>query len=276
MAKLTLRSNQWGTIFASVENRGKTLKEEAQRLKIPVEDLITCGDEKFARSPKRWEACKRLSEKREKKQTLKKRTTSHVSAPATISVHVATAPTDPMEELLLKKEELQRSLKECKTKVESVREILQIRLDTLNEAKSVLEKAQLAVKNAETDANEAHTALSQAEAQQETVHQDLQKVEVEIQKLSVYLVAPTFSGTFPEFGTFFSTIAMEGVNVVEPTESIEPEFKDMVSSGFDLGSEYMRALAFVALVQEYIMEGKEHKVLNDDPRLQRLIEKHIG
>ena len=71
MAKVYLRNDKWGTIFANIENRGKTLEEEAIRLKMTVKDLIACGDEKFWRKSKRWEACKRLSEKRAKKQTRK-------------------------------------------------------------------------------------------------------------------------------------------------------------------------------------------------------------
>ena len=73
MAKVILRSDQWGTIFANVENRGKTLEGEANRLKIKVEDLITSGDEKFTRNPKKWKECKRISEKRAKRQTMKKK-----------------------------------------------------------------------------------------------------------------------------------------------------------------------------------------------------------
>ncbi len=73
MAKVYLRNDQWGTVFANIETRGKTLEEEAIRLKMEVKVLIAYGDKKFWRKSKRWEACKRLSEKRAKKQAPKKR-----------------------------------------------------------------------------------------------------------------------------------------------------------------------------------------------------------
>ena len=62
-----LNRDIWGTIFANVLNRGKTLDQEASRLGIETFDLIAMGDEKFSHS-KEWVKCKRISKKRYKKQ----------------------------------------------------------------------------------------------------------------------------------------------------------------------------------------------------------------
>ena len=64
MAKL--RPNQWGTIFANVFTRGRTLEREATRLGLTESELIAMGDKKFPRSD-RWNECKRISSKRKKK-----------------------------------------------------------------------------------------------------------------------------------------------------------------------------------------------------------------
>lgn len=286
MAKISLRSSQWGTIFASVENRGKTLEDEAIRLKITVKDLIACGDEKFSRNPKRWEECKRLSEKREKKQTPKKRkpavsqdSTSAPKLPEPVSAPTPAASSDPMEELLRKKGELQKELVTCAKSLEKAEDILAIRQEALADVQAVLEEAQIAVQQAEAEETEAKQAVQLVQAQHAETMEKLQGVEKVIQELkekTIYLVDPWFTGTLPEYGTFLSTVEMEGVQVLKPVETIEPDFKDMVSSGFDLVSEYTRALSFVSLVQEYILKGEAHSVLNTDPRVKKLLDKHIG
>ena len=144
---------------------------------------------------------------------------------------------------------------------------------------AVLEEAQIAVQQAEAEETEAKQAVQLVQAQHAETMEKLQGVEKVIQELkekTIYLVDPWFTGTLPEYGTFLSTVEMEGVQVLKPVETIEPDFKDMVSSGFDLVSEYTRALSFVSLVQEYILKGEAHSVLNTDPRVKKLLDKHIG
>jgi len=305
--KVFIRGHQWGTIFANVQNRGKTLRDEALRFGIDEATLIKMGDEKFPHSSE-WDNCKRVSAKREKKQTLKNGTSSIPEAPTQkMSVLVPTpaptpepapapaptnastptptpepapaptpTPADPMEELLRKKGEIQKKVEDCDSSLKEAEAILEIRQGTLAEAQSVLEKAQMAVQQAKAEEAEAKTAVQQAQTELAEEQTALKRVEEEIQKNFVYLIAPWYLGTLPECGTFISSEQMEGCNVLKAKENIEPDFKEMISSGFDLGSEYVRALAFVALVQDFVLDGKKHNVLNTDQRVQKLLDKYIG
>ena len=279
MAKRIIQDFEWGKIMNMVR-RGSNLSSEAERLGISREELVSQGDQKYDRNSKDWEACKRLSEKREKRLTPKKRKPVPEPTPAPEPDQTPAALTvAPMEELLRKREGLKKELVTCATSLEEAEAILAIRQEALADAKAVLEKAQLAVKKAEADKAEAKAEVQQAQAQQHETQAELQGIEQAIQELkekTVYLVDPWFNGEFPAFGTFLSTVEMEGVQVLKPVETIEPDFKDMVSSGFDLVSEYTRALSFVSLVQEYILKGEAHSVLNTDPRVQKLLDKHIG
>ena len=153
----------------------------------------------------------------------------------TLAPAQAPAP-DTMEELLRKKEELQKQVMDYVSSLEDAEEILQIRQEALVNAQSVLEKAQLAVQQATTQFHYAREQLHQAQEHQKQVQKKLQRIEEEIFELkeqTVYLIEPWYSGTLPEYGTFISTVEMEGVQILEPTETIEPDFKDMVSAGFD-------------------------------------------
>jgi len=191
----------------------------------------------------------------------------------------APTPADPMEKLLRKRDELQRELAASASSLEKAEAILAIRQGALTDAQAVLQKAEAAVQQAEAEEEDAKQAVRQAQAQQHETQAELQGVEKVIQELkekTIYLVDPWFNGTLPEYGTFISTVEMEGVQMLKPVETIEPDFKDMVSSGFDLVSEYTRALSFVSLVQEYILKGEAHSVLNTDPRVKNLLDKHIG
>ncbi len=69
MAERILRGDHWGTIFANVLNRGRSLEQEASRLGMEANDLIAIGNKKFSNS-KKWEECKRTSKKRCKKKHL--------------------------------------------------------------------------------------------------------------------------------------------------------------------------------------------------------------
>lgn len=189
---------------------------------------------------------------------------------------VSAAQADPMEELLRKRDELQKQLVARASSLEEAEAILGIRQGALSDVKAVLKKVQCAVQQAEAEEAEAKTAVQQAQTRKAETQAALQKLEEEIQRSQVYLVAPWFSGELPTFGTFLSTVRMEEFQVIKPAEPIEPDFKDMVSAGFDQVSEYVSALCFVSLVQEYILKGEAHSVLNTDPRVQKLLDKHIG
>lgn len=225
--KIFIKGHQWGTIFANVLNRGKTLQDEALHFGTDKDTLIKMGNEKFSHSPE-WENCKRVSAQREKKQVLKKTFSSQMNALAPTSAPSPTsaptpapAPADPMEELLREKEKLQKRVASCASSLEAAEAILAVRKEALTDARSVLEKVQLAVENAEADEAEANAAVQRAEEQQATVQAELQQVEEKIQKVkekTIYLVDPWFKGVLPEYGTFISTVEMEGVEKQEVSE----------------------------------------------------------
>ena len=272
---------------------------EAQKLEISLNELIAMGDKahkgkgKGNEREKEWAQTKRESARRDKQARPRKRKPAVLQsspapapepasapapepAPEPASVPTPAALADPMEELLRKKEELQKEVEDCASFLKEAQAILSIRQEALADAQAVLEKAKAAVENAKSDVDEAQQAVRQAQAQQEEAKQALQLVEEEIQKNQVYLIAPWYSWELPTFGTFISTVEMEGVQVLEAADTIEPDFKDMVSADFNQVSEYVLALRFVSLVQDFILNEKTHRVLNTDPRVKKLLDKHIG
>ena len=288
MAKY-LGTKQWGTIFASVLNRGKTLRDEAQRLGMKPEELLQMGDKKFTHSTE-WENCKRLSEKREKKQVLQKRN-SAIKAPAPAPTNASTptptpepapapaAPADPMEELLRRKEELQREVAEFASSLEKAREILQIRQESLSDAQSVLEKAQAAVQKAEAEEADAKAVVQETQEQRGKIQQELQVVEQEIQRLkekTVYLIDPWFTGELPEDGTFFSTVEMEGVTLREVPEEYLPEASLEGVLLFDFVPDYKKARVFCGLVTQFELEETPYSLLVSDERVKELLKMYIG
>lgn len=314
--KVFIRGHQWGTIFANVQNRGKTLRDEALRFGIDEATLIKMGDEKFPHSSE-WDNCKRVSAKREKKQTLKNGTSSIPEAPTQkMSVLVPTpaptpepapapaptnastptptpepapaptpTPADPMEELLRKREELQKELEDRAALLDEAEEILQIRQGTLAEAQSVLEKAQealqaavTAVAESETSVKMATIAVQQAQTQQKELQQELQGVEQAIQELkekTIYLVAPWFTGTLPEYGTFISTVEMEGVQVVKVPEEYLPPFSWETAKLFKFVEDFQKASDFAGLAAMYTLDEIQYIILNTDKRVEDLVTKYL-
>ncbi len=309
--KVVITNQEWCDLMNRIHAGKSCLALEAQKLEISLNELIAMGDKahkgkgKGNEREKEWAQTKRESARRDKQARPRKRKpavpqSSPAPAPEPASAPApgpapepASAPTpepapepafvptpaalaDPMEELLRKREELQKEVADSLSSLEEAKAILQIRQGTLADAQAVLEKAKVAVQQAEADEAEAKTAVQNVQVRQEKALEAIRKVEEEIKKNQVYLVAPWYSKKFPEFGTFLSTVKMEGVKVLEPKEKIEPDFKDMVSADFNQVSEYVSALCFVSLVQEYILKEEAHTVLNTDPRVQKLLDKHIG
>ena len=94
----------------------------------------------------------------------------------------------------------------------------------------------------------------------------------------VYLIAPGYSGEIPACGTFISTCEVEGVANLKveqiPTE-LKPDFQDMIKAGFDSAQEYAKALKFVTLVEYYLCNDVQYKMLVSDDKIQKLISAHI-
>ena len=262
--KIFIKGHQWGTIFANVLNRGKTLQDEALHFGTDKDTLIKMGNEKFSHSPE-WENCKRVSAQREKKQVLKKTFSSQMNALAPTS---APSPTSAPTPALREKEKLQKRVASCASSLEAAEAILAVRKEALTDARSVLEKVQLAVENAEADEAEANAAVQRAEEQQATVQAELQQVEEKIQKVkekTIYLVDPWFKGVLPEYGTFISTVEMEYL----------PEVTLAGVLLFDYVPDYKKARLFAGLVAKFELEENPYHLLVSDERVKELLKMYI-
>lgn len=188
-------------------------------------------------------------------------------------------PEDPMKELLRKKDDLQGELDLCKASLEQATDILGIRQKIYDKAKAVLEDAKKVAQNAEAEVTESQKLAQQAQEQYENVQDELRRVEAEIQELrekSIYLIDPWYNGELPEYGTFISSVEMEGVSVQEVPE--EYLFKATVEEIllFDYVPDYKKARLFAGLVAKFELEGISYKLLVSDDRVKSLLEIYIG
>ena len=288
--KLCIKDPQWCKIMNRVHYDGSSLTNEAQKLGITLEELIKMGDEyhkgRTNEGEKEWGRTKRESAPRDKKFRPKKKKTTPVPAPAPAPTPApaseptpAPTPADPMEELRRNKDELQRKVASCAASLEEAEEILQIRQGALKEAQGLLEKAQLAVKKAEADEAEAKTEVQQAQAELAKVQGEIQQVEQEIQELrekSIYLIDPWFTGTLPEYGTFLSTVEMEGVKTQAVPEEYLPEASLEGVLLFDFVPDYKKARVFCGLVAKFELEETPYSLLVSDERVKKLLDMYIG
>jgi len=300
MAKIT--NQEWCDIMNRIHSGRSCLTQEAQKLQITLDELIAMGDEvhngKGNEREKEWRQTKRESAQRDKKMQPRKRKRA-VSTPASAPTHASTpgpisapapapepAPTDSMEELLRKKEELQKKLVNCTSSLKEAEAILQIRQGSLKDAEAVLKKAQealsaavTAVAESETSVKIATTTVQQAQAQQAQAPQELQGVEKAIQELkekSVYLIDPWYTGELPQYGTFLSTVEMERVTVEEvPEEYIPGRTLDGVLL-FDFVPDYYKARDFCGLVAKFELEEMPYTILVSDGRVKELLKMYIG
>ena len=138
----------------------------------------------------------------------------------------------------------------------------------------VLQKAKTAQKNAE---KEVATFSKKIKKLNEKLGEIENKIETAKNQM-VYLIAPGYSGEIPACGTFISTCEVEGVANLKveqiPTE-LKPDFQDMIKAGFDSAQEYAKALKFVTLVEYYLCNDMQYKMLVSDDKIQKLISAHI-
>jgi hypothetical protein len=298
-------------VVGRVLHDGSYLEVEAFNLKVPVEELklqlrrmypggcknsqykavLTTSSRNVEHVPK--EELKKLqivpkpSRKRVPAQTpVPTQTPTPAPAPMPISAQTpaltpapeAADEPDPMELLLRKKEELQQELADCDARYESANSVLQIRTDALTSANSVLQKAQAAVEKAKADKAEAETAVKQAWTALKQAQTEVQQVESEIQDLNtrtVYLVDPFYSGELPKYGTFLSTVEMEGVRrEIVPAEYMPKASLEGVLL-FDYVPDYKKARVFCGLVQQFELEEKQYSLLVTDENVQSLLHMYI-
>lgn len=146
--------------------------------------------------------------------------------------------------------------------------------EAFNNARQELQKAKTAQKNAE---KEIATFSKKIKKLNEKLGEIENKIETAKNQM-VYLIAPGYSGEIPACGTFISTCEVEGVANLKveqiPTE-LKPDFQDMIKAGFDSAQEYAKALKFVTLVEYYLCNDMQYKMLVSDDKIQKLISAHI-
>lgn len=287
-----IKAHQWGTICCNVLNRGKTLQDEATRLGIDEATLIKMGDDKFHHSQE-WEETKRTSEKRSKQKKQRRKPVSVETAPKTAAIELVstTAPVVEddnvtenidveMSKLLQQKEEIENKMTGLTSVVEENREIFRIRQEAFASAKAVLEKAQVAVQKAQAELDKSKNALCQAEGEKEEAQRRLKHLEKEITELkekAIYLVDPWYTGNLPQFGTFISTVEVEGVKVQvqEVPEIYLPEASLEGVLLFDFVPDYKKARVFCGLVAKYEIEGIHYNLLVEDERIKNLLKMYV-
>ena len=308
MAKIT--NQEWYDLMNRIHSGRSCLTQEAQKLEITLDELIAMGDETHKGGDnekwKEWCKTKRESSKRDKKMArprkMRKPAITSVSAPAqelapapdpapapALAPEPAPAPAAPadrMEELLHKREKLQRQNADCASFLEKAEAILDIRQGGLADAKAVLEKAKKALSAAVTAVAESETsvkiatiAVQQAQAQQAQAQQELRGVEQAIQELkekSVYLIDPWYTGELPQYGTFLSTAERKGVTIEEVPEEYIPERTIDGVLLFDFVPSYEKARVFCGLVAKYEIEGTPYQLLVSDERVEELLKMYIG
>ena len=169
-------------------------------------------------------------------------------------------------------------------KLDEASKILEIRDETVAKTQSVFDKAKKALNEAQIERDKARNAVTQYRQSIGKLKDSLESIDTRIFELknnAIYLVAPGYTGIKPEFGTYYSTTEIHGydtLKVVEATAdcAIEPELKDMVVAGYDSYKEYMDGLRFVMLCMEYTCNDIEYTVLENDERLKKLLQIHVG
>jgi chromosome segregation ATPase len=290
------------------EKLGMTLEEI-----IAIGDETHTGGD--AEREKEWKQTKRESSKRDKlmakprkrskksvatpepatssAETAPESSTCEVSEPASelsteeaseqpVIVEVATEQPMPeevtLEQLLERKSNSEKKMELMKLNLESTKEILSIRQQTLENSRLVLEKAQNAFSQAEAEVLETQKSIQSWEKGMDDVRQKLQELETEINNKKVYLVNPLYRGELPEIGTFISSSEIEdlkGISVEEVPAEYIPEDKVKGVFLFEKVSEYRKAIAFVGLVIKYELEGKSYNLIVEDERVEALMDMNI-
>ena len=308
MAK-RVTNQQWCDLMNRVHSGRSCLTQEAEKLGMTLEELIAIGDEAHtggdAEREKEWRQTKRESSKRDKQMAKpRKRSKKSLATPEPsiessvepaselsteeaseqpVIVEVATEQPMPeevtLEQLLERKSNSEKKMELMKLNLESTKEILSIRQQTLENARLVLEKAQNAFSQAEAEVLETQKSIQSWEKGMDDVRQMLQELETEINKKKVYLVNPLYRGELPEIGTFISSSEVEdlkGISVEEVPAEYIPEDKLEGVFLFEKISEYRKAIAFVGLVFKYELEGKSYNLIVEDERVEALMKMNIN
>lgn len=188
-----------------------------------------------------------------------------------------------MVELEKKQGNINDELSKKREMLTEASEILAIREENLTETQRVFDEASKALAESKKERDGARYVVEQQKQDIEKLQDMLADFEDKITTLknkAIYLVAPGYTGKKPTFGTYYSTVKVQGfdtLSVVEATAeyAIEPALKDMVVTGYDSYKEYMKGLRFVMLCVEYTCSDIEYTVLVNDERLKKLLKAYI-
>ena len=297
MAK-RVTNQQWCDLMNRVHSGRSCLTVEAEKIGITLEELIALGDETHtggdAEREKEWRKTKRESSKRDKqmakpRKRSKKSVATHepsiessvepaLELPTGESSQTVIVEEVTLEQLLERKSNSEKKMEIMMLNLESTKEILSIRLQTLENARGVLEKAQNAFSQAEAEVLETQKSIQSWEKGMDDVRQELQELETEINNKKVYLVNPLYRGELPEIGNFISSSEIEdlkGISVEKVPAEYIPEDKLEGVFLFEKISEYRKAIAFVGLVIKYELEGKSYNLIVEDERVEALMKMNI-
>ena len=185
--------------------------------------------------------------------------------------------------LEVKLSKINSEIKENESNIEKEKKVLLLKEAVVTEKEKVLEEATKDLSEAKKERDEINDIIAKHKKNVEDLENARKNVTTkitEIKNKTIYLVGPGYKDYKPEFGSFISTVVVEGYEnllIVEPDEelAIEPELKDMLVAGYDSYKEYVTGLRFVMLCIEYVCKNIEHFILVDDDRLKILMRRHM-
>ena len=189
-----------------------------------------------------------------------------------------------LEALEAKKASLNSESVVIEDQLAEARQIVRIRTETEQQAVEAAGKAQAAFeqanrlmreaeatwRNAQAESNKAKAEVAKLEAKQAKSEADIEAINAEIETVKeklnqqIYLVDPWFDGTLPEYGTFYSSEEMEGVEVVEVPKDYTVELVTQSILLFSDTRDVIRAKAFTELIWMYGDRGIQYTLLTEE------------
>lgn len=138
-------------------------------------------------------------------------------------------------------------------------------------AKSKFDAVQKEVDELSSKINEAKEVRDMWEDRLSNVSQQI----LEVRNSKIYLIAPTYTGNIPKFGTMISCTDINGINVeIKKGEKLfnEPTFTSLLESGYNDLDEYLIAIEFAKLCILFELSGKEYTILLNDEKMKKVLE----
>lgn len=272
-------------VFSQISEHGRLISEIAEEFNMSLEHFKEKLKAGFP--PKLYFTALKLNKRNEKRRkTLTKEQKSSVSMGEKKKLEKIEKkePTiSEVQKLEQKKKALENSLSETESKLANFSTDLENQKKALSEKQEAFNKAKCDLDAAKAKYESAQTKVNSYSSQRDFLKGKISEVVSQISEIknrAVYLVAPGFNGKVPEYGTFFSTVPVNGlanlkIIAASPEYEIKPELDNMLDSGYDSFSEYSEGLNFIMLCAEFTCCDKEYKVLVSDERIEKLLHSHI-